>query len=252
MKKRLNYTNRRNIPNDGISIQLQNQSGNSSPKFLAQIDIPSSWKLNANAKIYVEPYVASTSMRFDFGTVGEVVHPSDTTLSEIDSGGVLFRVKVVDESGEIGLLLASAEEVRPITEDEDGEGNRAFFPLVLKDLGEAIWAVEITKSDRPKLQINNRIPFLREKLLSDPILQGAILPMAMRLVLKAALEQDEFGEAQWVDDWRKFVEELGGEKFPDEDENVDDDHIDLIISTAIEQFISVKQFANRARLEDKI
>jgi hypothetical protein len=251
MKRRLNYTNRRHLSSENVAIRLQSQSGDMPPKFMAQIDIPNTWKLAPNAKIYIEPYVASTSMRFDFGTVGEIVHPSDTTLSEIDAGAALFRVKIVDESGEIGLLLASAEEVRPREDEEEGEGSRAFFPLVLKDLGEAIWSVELTKSDRPKLQINNRIPFLRERLLSDPVLQGAILPAAMRIVLKAALEEDEFGEAEWVHDWRKFLEELGSERFPDEDENPSEDEIEQMISSAVERFSMVKQFVERARMEVK-
>ncbi len=32
---------------------------------------------------WVEPYVRQSSMRFDFGTVGSVMQPADTTLTEI-------------------------------------------------------------------------------------------------------------------------------------------------------------------------
>jgi hypothetical protein len=248
VKRRLNYTNRRNLTPEHISINLEEQKGGQPPRFTARIEIPAAWALKPDAKIYVEPYVASTSMRFPFGTVNEIAHPADTTLRDVDAGNVLFRVKVVDESGDMGMLLASAEEVRPHgQEGEESEGTRSFFPLVMKDLGQAIWKVEITRSDRPRLLLNNQIPGLREQLLTDPLLQGAILPSAMQLVLHAMLAS-EFSDSEWVPDWKMFVENLcGNSVLPADDGEVDEDDIPAIISSAIAAFVDAKRFGENAK-----
>jgi hypothetical protein len=251
MKRRLNYTNRRHLTSEHVSIQLQEQGAGKPQRFAAQIKIPAEWELKPEAKVYVEPYVGSTSMRFCFGTVSGIAHPADTSLTEIDAGNALFRIKVVDESGEVGLLLASAEEVRPRGDDgEESEGVRAFFPLVMKDLGQAVWKVELTKADRPRLVLNNQIPTLRETLLSDSLLQGAILPAAMEVVLRAIYASDEFSEAEWVDDWKTFIKELCGDEALPEDEELDDpDLAQQIVSKAVADFVDLKRFAEMAKSE---
>lgn len=249
MKRRLNYTNRRHLTSEHIKIALEDQPGKLPSRFNASFSIPSNWKLNPDAKVYIEGYVASTAMRFPFGTVNEITHPADTTLREIDTGNVLFRVKIVDESGEIGKLLASAEEIRPAgQEGEESEGFRSFFPLVMANLGQAIWKVEITKSDRPRLLLNNQIPGLREKLLSDPLLQGAILPSAMQNVLDKLLNSSEFDDAEWASDWKNFVESLCGEVFPPEDEELDEEDVSPIIENAVVAFIENKRFAEKSKV----
>lgn len=249
MKKRLNYTNRHTLTSEHVSIALHGQGGGRPDRFTARIEIPAAWKLPADARVYVEPYVVSTSMRFAFGTAGAVVQPADTTLADVDSGNVLFRVKVVDESGEIGMLLASADEVRPTgQEGEEEQGTRSFFPLVLKDLGQAVWKVEITRTERPRLVLNNQIPGLREQLLNDPLLQGAILPSAMQAVLQAMLASDEFSDAEWVGDWKSFVETLCGPNvFPPDDSEADPDEIPVIVSNAVNAFVDMKRFGEKAK-----
>jgi len=249
VKKRLNYTNRHALTSEHVSIALHGQDGGRPDRFTARIEIPAAWKLPADARVYVEPYVVSTSMRFAFGTAGAVVQPADTTLADVDSGNVLFRVKVVDESGEIGMLLASAEEIRPTgQEGEEEQSTRSIFPLVLKDLGQAVWKVELTRTERPRLVLNNQIPGLREQLLNDPLLQGAILPAAMQAVLQAMLTSDEFSDAEWFGDWKSFVEALCGPNvFPPDDSEADPDEIPVIVSNAVNAFVDMKRFGEKAK-----
>lgn len=249
MKRRLNYTERRSLDAECVQISLHEQTGNLPSRFSARIEIPKSWNLNPDAKVYVEPYVASTTMRFSFGTVKAIIHPSDTSLYEVDEGSVLFRVKVVDESGELGMLLAAADEVRPSGQATDkDEGERSFFPLVMKDLGQAVWKVEITQVDRPRLVLNNQIPGLREQLLSDPILRGAILPHALDVVLNTMLYSGEFSDSDWVADWKRYVEALEGRSvFPVDDVELEDDEKARIIESAVSTFIDAKKFGEIAK-----
>jgi len=248
VKRRLNYTNRHTLTSEHVSIALVSQKNGRPPRFSARIEIPAAWKLPTGARVYVEPYVASTSMRFAFGTAGAVEQPADTTLTDVDPGNVLFRIKVVDESGEIGMLLASAEEVRPAgQEGEEEQPTRSIFPLALKDLGQAVWKVEIGRTERPRLVLNNRIPGLREQLLNDPLLQGAILPSAMQAVLQAMLGSDEFSDTEWVGEWKCFLENLCGPNIlPPEDGEPDPDELQVIISNAVGAFVDLKRFGEKA------
>ncbi len=247
MKRRLNYTNRKSFSREQVAIHLRRAANEDIDRFSAQINIPEEWKLNPDAAVYVEAYVKSTSMRFPFGTVGQIQHPSDTVLADVDQGAPLFRVKIVDESGEVGLLLASADEIRPREEHEDGEGKRAFFPLVQCDLGEVVWKVQITRSDAPRLLINNRIPSLRDELLNNSLLQGAILPVALQQVLSAIVKTEEFVECDWVEDWRRFVTDLGGEALFEEDDDSDPDQVDKLIDSCVQLFCDKKRFSTLAK-----
>jgi hypothetical protein len=191
-------------------------------------------------------------MRFSFGTVNKITHPVDTTLRDVDPGNVLFRVKIVDESGDIGMLLASAEEVRPFNiEGKENEGTRSFFPLAMVDLEQAIWKVEITKSDGPRLLLNNQIPGLKERLLADPLLQGAILPFAMQFVLEKVLTAEEYGECEWLKDWKQFIESLSDSALPPDDDEIEDEDASIIISNAVAAFIESKRFGDKAKVCDK-
>lgn len=249
MKRRLNFTNRHQLDSSHVRIALHDAAADGVQRFTAVIDIPGEWQLPASAHVYVEAYVVSTSMRFSFGTAGSLTHPQDTRLRDIDSGNVLFRVKVVDESGDVGLLLASAEEIRPGDDSEgEGAGTRAFFPLVMRDIGQAVWSVDITHTDRPKLILNNTVSGLRERLLADSIFQGAILPAAMRLVLEALFMSGEHDDAEWSTDWRAFVTSLCGTGvLPEPEEALEKDDAKDLIERIVSDFVDAKRFVQLAR-----
>ena len=118
----------------------------------------------------------TSSMRFYYGTVDHISPPHDCRLTDIDEGkAVLFRLLVVDESNEIGKILASTKAISPTI---DQKSRQSLFPLKIKEIGEAIWAVDL-EADRPHLVLNSRIPGLQEQLINDPLLRGSIYPHAL-------------------------------------------------------------------------
>ena len=139
MKRRINSTGRKSISRDLISIRVVEPSlPTLPPSFTADLSKLSDLGLAEEARVYVEPYVTRSSalMRFDFGPLGGLSEPPDTSLSELDAGGrILFRVKVVDQSGEVGKILASATALRPIDEKRDEDDRRATLPVASDDLG---------------------------------------------------------------------------------------------------------------------
>ena len=250
MKKRINSTGRKNINREHVSIYLNKAtSPDRAQAFSADLSFPPQLDLDPQSSVYVEAYVRSSTMRFPYGTVGLIRPPVDTALTDIDQGAaVLFRVKVVDESAEVGKIVAAADGLRPLTETEESEGRKALLPLVKIDLGEAVWRLQIEGGAMPVLQINNRIPDLRERLFDDPLLAGAIYTEALRQVLTAIFFDDQLDdEMEWVVNWKKFIAEVRGVPLPDEIDDEDNKNLALeIIEETVEKFVERRQFASKA------
>ena len=104
----ISLTGRKKIPRRLVTIELvENAEGELCIDATLNFE---ELKLPADGRIYLQPYYKTSSMWFDCGTVGSFDLPEDTALTDIDRGGsVLFRVFVVDDSGEHGKILASAD-----------------------------------------------------------------------------------------------------------------------------------------------
>lgn len=214
MSFRINSTGRKKILREHIRIRVNEASANQPPSFTADIQLPAELKLDASAKIYVEPYVKSSYMRFDFGTVGQIAAPVNCVLSDIDAGAtVLFRVKVVDETDEVGRILAAASGIRP-EDDADGDDRRPLLPVRSANLGEEIWQLEIDREAGPTLVVNSRVPDLIESLKRDIYLQAVIYPEVVRRMALEVLCEDSglSDDDEWVSDWKDwFSAQLGRE-----------------------------------------
>lgn len=246
MRRRINSTGRKVIPLEKIRIRLVDDGTPAvPPAFTADLSALAELKLAPDARVYVEAHVSTSSMRFAFGPVAMPVAPADTRLSELDTGGsILFRVMVVDESGDVGRLLAVANEIRPKDRDDDHEGQKSILPVKSCDLGEEIWRIDIDGAARPLLLVNNRVPFLAEQLKSSALLQGAILPHAIRRVLEIAFVGNSTDDSTgWVQDWRTFAGNLLGEDIPDE---LEEDQLDELLRRIVEAYTLKLRFATHA------
>ena len=247
MKKRINSTGRKRLPSENIDIRLQKSPGEAHPRFSAALDMAAFNGLDKNAKVYVEPYYKTTSMRFPFGTVANTVQPEDTLLSELDiRDSILFRVKVVDESAVVGKILASAAGVRPRSDEDDGANRRALLPLVHRDLGERIWNVSLDPDSGPVLEISSKLSGLSSRLKTDPLLQGAIYPEAFRQVLRLVLDSDDTEEDSWSTRWRTFLKTLTG--IEELDFTDDGEEESAFIDDAVSAFCKAHTFRTRAGL----
>ena len=146
-------------------------------------------------------------MRFECGTVGDIRIPPLLVLDEVDrSGSVLFRVRVIDTEGEPGKILGSALGIQPSSENNE-EGQRSLFPVIFRDLGELTWKVEMNYGDKPKLVLNKKIPGISHRLHENPLLQGFLLPAALRIVLEELVRERDEGdddEPGWKAEWLQF------------------------------------------------
>jgi hypothetical protein len=246
MKRSFNFTGRKEIPSSTIRIHIQRGSAlDDFPKFTAELEGLKELNLPPDARVYVEPYVGATVMRFPFGKIADIVNPTDTSLTELDAGNsILFRLKVVDESSDPCLIVASANQLRPVSEHEIADERQAILPVrEVADLGEELWTLDIKSDIGPELVINNNVPEFLQRLKSDPFVQGLILPHALREVLKFIFHSETIEDDRpWVEAWLEFASEISGIASPDLNDETEEETIDDYIETCVQRFCTQQQF----------
>ncbi len=246
MKRTINSTGRRRFAHHLVSVRLNEPAGGLPRSFTVHFGDLAAAGFPPDARIYVEPYVASSSERFSFGTVATVTTPADTELSELDEGGaVLFRVKLVDETADVGKILAPVDGVAPRGQ-ENPDGRRSLLPIRHTNLGEELWRLQIDRDRGPELCVNNRVPGLADQVTSDPLVQGLVLPSVLGHVVQAVLDSDD--EAEWVEDWKIFCARLIGEDI-DWDINTEEDEqqIDELVKRIVQRFVESQRYTTRVR-----
>jgi hypothetical protein len=242
MKRHLNSTGRIKIKADQIAIRLVENEAIPS-RFDANLSGLTTLGLDEDARVVVEAFAKTSSMRFDFGTIGAMQPPADTTLSEIDRGaGVLFRIKVIDAHQVVGRLLAASSTVRPRDESDEEEDRRALLPLREVDLGEKIWELEL--SDKPSLLVNRAFPEIAQRLAFDPLLQGAIFPVVLRDVLREILVGSASEDEEWVVDWITFASGLLGDPVSTD---VSEEEADELITRIVDAFNRQQRWVSKAK-----
>lgn len=245
VQRRLNSTGRKRITKDRVRIELTPPLDTFSfPSATAEIDLRD-LSPDPSARVVLEAYFRSSSMRFPCGTVGAMLVPTKLVLTEIDRGGAIqFRLLVI-ASDESGRILASAEGLRPRQKSDTPERD-PLLPLRETDLGEELWRIDLDDRNGPWLVVNSRVPGLATRLRTDALVQGLILPHALREVLRrlpAEGEDDE--DYDWGNNWRKFLGQLDIALEPD-DSN-DEDSVQEWIEEAVGRFSHLKRFAELVR-----
>src|SRR4051812_5348630 len=163
MPRRLNYTNRKKINRDDVSIRLHRNGQElvfDADLRLADYKLD---KITPPPQVFVEAYRGASALwkRFDFGRYGTVQAPADRSLDEFGvPEGILFRVKVsAADDDALGRLLAEADAVRPRLPDElDAHGQPLIQHMAADDIGDELWRVTDFDGPLPLLKVNSRVP----------------------------------------------------------------------------------------------
>lgn len=124
MRRTFNYTGRRRIPLDFVTIRVY-AIDSGARWFDADLSRLCELRLPENARVFVEAYFERAYRRFDFGTVCAIQHPEDRSLEEIDFGGRMrFRVKITDLPERTGNFLQAPKTSSPRSHERiNGPGN---------------------------------------------------------------------------------------------------------------------------------
>ncbi|ETX12015.1 hypothetical protein OCH239_18660 [Roseivivax halodurans JCM 10272] len=243
-KRRINSTGRKKIGRECFDISMADPVPGDPLRakvelYLGRAGFPH------NAPVIVEAYHRSSGMRFDCGTVANLAVPPVLDLTDVDQGGgVLFRIKVLDPDAASGRIIGSAERIQPRNEGED-DTRRSLFPLRTRDLGEEVWRVDVADDMPPSLVLNNRLPGFSQNVQDDPLLQGVLLPAALRIVLREIAAEPVPDEGSWKADWLEYCRDSLDAEDPASIETEEDR--ELWIDSAVEKFCKQGSFIGRIR-----
>jgi hypothetical protein len=205
MKRRFNYTGRKKIGSDRISITLVHDENNEIQSFNARINL-GDMKLPIDANVYIDAYHKTESKRFDFGNVINLSSRQETTLVGLAYAGQLkFKVVVVDKSAEHGKILAIADEIHPTAAP-----TKSILPVFFKDIGQRIWMLDFSGSEgAPVLLINKKIPNIENIAKSNPQFIMFVYPSVIKEILIKIIFIDRVDSINdpsidWHRDWLDF------------------------------------------------
>jgi hypothetical protein len=240
MIRRFNYTGRRKLPSEQINLRLHRSGGGM--VFDAQIIGLDTLGFPGSAKVFIEAYHQATYMRFDFGTVASIQLPPDRNLSAFyDGSPVNFRIKVVDTSTETGRIIAVADRLHPVRDDDDTRPDPLIPVRLVGGMGQEVWRV-IWDATGPVLELNQDYTGIKETLLQKHIFRSLLLPEVLRTVLTRILSDEmdhdeEYGDRAKL--WLKFVATFHSETEPQERELA---IIDAWVNNAVQSFCRRHRF----------
>ncbi len=211
--RRLNYTGRKKIRRNDVSISLQDKP-NAPATFDADLTKLSEYNLPPDAIVSVEARLQTRWMRFRFGTVGAITPPADRALAEFDSpDGILFSVKVTATSGNRGMLLAEADAIPVRFPGEAEERRNPLLPVKSDDIGQEVYRVDF--SNDPPMLLVNRAAGEKDTIVRSPLFMSIVYPAALREILNRIIlveesdDPDDDGDS-WQSRWLRFATALPG------------------------------------------
>jgi hypothetical protein len=257
IQRRLNYTGRKRINKTDVKIQLVND-GSRAASFLASVDL-SRLNLPSDAPVFIEARQKDLMQRFECGTVGDFKLPQETTLSEVDgSAPVSFWVRVLDPSRTDGRLLAVARSIHPEGDvPGEDEGRDSLLAVKARPLGNIPWTIEFPTDEEgiPWLVINSRIPDPIGKVHGNAIVQGYVLPAAVREIFgRIYMDAEIVGEGTWQDKWLQYGKRLIGQEWPQPHSSATEESIewiDQVTEMFCEQFHLAERLVEHEQKEQK-
>lgn len=228
--KRFNYTGRKKILREDISIRLHGDF-DAKPVVDVAVDLKD-YDFPDGAEIYLESQHKTRFMRLLIGG-GEAmsVQSHSLELKEFDDAdGLSFRIKVV--APDRGQLLGIAENIKPYNKDEELDDNqRGILPVRSADLSQAgvLWRIDYG-DEEAVLEIEKELGG-KDQVVRSLLFKGFILPAAMRQILAkivAATEgwDDSLSDPQELSTrWLMFSKKVGA-GLPDKSTSDQEDWLD--------------------------
>jgi hypothetical protein len=196
-------------------------------------------------------------MRFDFGTVGNLVEPDQSAryVTDIDAHeAIQFRVKIVDESSPpYGRILGIADQIAPSESKSAQTNKRSILPVEPKLLGSLVWRLDFD-SDRPVLEVNCDIPNVMDIAKKDDCFFALVYPAVVQQILSRVLLKERHSEIDddlddWKNMWLKFALQQNAPSLPDLPSSPEDEEYVQSASEWIEE--AVKAFCRGNNVSER-
>ena len=209
-------TGRKKLPRETADVALSVNANGS--LFVSVAIFLEKYNLPANAKVYLEAYYRNSYMRFSCGVVADIssTRRMRFELTDIQSMFVHFRIKIVDETEAVGLLLAQADKIQPLLPEEAQKSRTSLLGVHFNDIGERIWELELSEGDSlPHLDVNNfnEAYSIREYVGHNIGFIGLVYPEVLEKVLRYIYQEDRPDSEdpqEWQNLWLTFVKGIPG------------------------------------------
>ncbi|MDI6732678.1 MAG: hypothetical protein QME51_02145 [Planctomycetota bacterium] len=224
MRRRFNYTDRQRIKHENVSAKINKTDYAVSFDATASLE---NMNLQQDASVYLEIYHGTVSRRYFLGTIRNNKRISDRDISDLGYVDYLmFRVRVVDESNKIGLILAAADKISPRDKEGKELKQRSILPVYWhKDLGQRIWQIEYS-GDGPEIYFSKSVPGIKQMAKSDRFFFFTVYPAVIREILTYLFLVEEISNLDdldegWQKDWIDFARYFNPENIPDGPDDAD-------------------------------
>jgi len=174
----------------------------------AEMDLRT-YDLPGSALVVVEAYRHASFMRFEWGTVAQLVARPNRRLTEFGSTeGVQYRVRIVEsprrEDARAARILAVAEHLRPRHLDETQRRSQSLLAIEFADSLEEVWKLQFDPNgdDEPLLLVNRHLVADKGALARSDQFVTLALPQILRSILSRILLEDHHSEFDYGTDWR--------------------------------------------------
>jgi hypothetical protein len=212
MKRTFNYTGRRSIRRQDVSVTIRPDG--KVWAFDAECRL-AAYKFPHNAEVWVEAHRQNLWMQWPWGIVSGMRAPLDRRLSEFDvPDGVLFRVRIVHPQGpEHHKLLGEVDQIQPVKAGEASDRRRHLIVPVPDALDQQLWRLDF-EQEPPQLLVNKDAKPSWKEMARSPHFIALVYPEVLRSILGRILLEDEWSddddEGDWQSDWIRFARNLGG------------------------------------------
>ena len=211
---RIFFTGRKKIARKNVAIIFR---PGRPPEFEATIDLSKHHRsLRKDARVWVEAYHNTMLQRFDFGTVADCRPRERLSLTHFDEWDrPAFRVLVVAEGRDSGVLLAACDRVNAIDPEMGAEGGRSMlklYPMPNSSMRGELWRIEHIGGDY-QLWYNKDVAVIATGVRSKhPEVLGLIIPAALREILtRERVWREAAGDTT---PWTLFGQSVCGESPP--------------------------------------
>lgn len=227
MLRRFNYTDRKRISREDVSIAVQMGS---QTVFDADLSLLATYGFDPRCRLFVEAYRQTIWMRFDFGMIGAIEPPPDRSLGRFGTlDGIQFRVKVTDASN--GQRLVAEADGIPLRE---ADGSPASVESLLRIVPASLEGrvFRLSYDDQGPILEINREAGDKAEIARDAAFAALVYPAVFSDILVRILHVGSHDDVEntdkWQSQWLKFASRLSNvPSLPDDldDEDLVDDWI---------------------------
>ena len=243
MRRTFNYTGRQRIERQHIQLRVVDAS---IAELLLEVSLDlASYKFPLSSKVYVEVRGESTFARRELADPFAEFNSEQISFTEFASGETMYYYVRVVEPGGDGRMLGFADRVRLVDPSDVITDRDALLQVEWGNTGEEIWRVDM-EALGPVMRISRRLQEHRDRIGSDPVFVGCVIPQAFRQVLRYAFDQaggiDTDDDESWFNDWTKWMASYPALRpyVSQLDDLKDAEEIDKWISSVIEEFAALR------------